>query len=298
MAVVTLSVYFSPAFTVKKISVEGAHRLTSERLTELAAVPASSTLLRLDVEDIQKRVASDPWVKSVEVKRSFPETVVLVVEEREIAVVAEVSLSTSNTKVTNWLISTDGIWLGNFESPVSVVDTSEGVEGEGSDGSAAGDGAAEDETAAAAGGAEGETGTAEEGQTAPDAATTPASGASLLDGVLVTSSEVDKLIHIKDTSHSIAPGIGQLVNDEGVANALALINGFSPEMLGLIHSISAPDRINTTLTLDNYVLVAFGAAEDVAAKEKAILKLLAEHEDQLTYINVRVADRATYRATG
>jgi hypothetical protein len=41
--------------------------------------------------------------------------------------------------------------------------------------------------------------------------------------------------------------------------------------------------------------VAFGAAEDIAAKETAILSLLKEHEGNITYINVRVANRATYR---
>ncbi|MDR1358147.1 MAG: cell division protein FtsQ/DivIB, partial [Coriobacteriales bacterium] len=76
----------------------------------------------------------------------------------------------------------------------------------------------------------------------------------------------------------------------------ALLRDFSPEMRAMVASISAPDAVKTTLTLYNNVGVAFGAAEDIEAKEQAIATLLAEHEGKVTYINVRVADRATYRA--
>lgn len=251
LAAIALGTYFSPAFSVNELTIEGAHRLTNERLTELAAIPAGSTLLRIDIEEVEKRLASDPWVGHVEVKRSFPATIILEVKERQIVAVAELSHASSSTRIDNWLISTDGMWLGSFETP---------------------------------------------GQ--PDEASDTVSSVSLLDGVLVTNAELSKIIHVKDASRSIVPTIGQTVTDEGLVNALALINGCSPGMLELISTISAPDRINTTLTLTNHVGVAFGAAEDIQAKEQAIQRLLSEHEGLITYINVRVADRATYRAAG
>jgi hypothetical protein len=184
----------------------------------------------------------------------------------------------------------------------------EGTEGtEGTEGSEASGGADGD-----AGGAEG-SGDAEGGDTegaggadasgdAGDAgdlgtATRRTGAPSVLAGAWVPASELGQFASIKDVSQGISPQTGKLVADEGVLNALAIVNGFTPEMLALVRSISAPDRVKTMIALTNNVEVAFGAAEDIAAKEQVIRTMLVEHEGAITYINVRVADRATYRAT-
>jgi cell division septal protein FtsQ len=334
--------YQSPLFTVQEVRVEGAERLTSERLTELAAVAEGSTLLRLDVEEIRKRVAADPWVASVEVKRSFPATVVLAVTERKIAAVVAVPSLREGSAAQNWLLSKDGIWLASFAASTALVPATaevtqgaEGTQGEASEGveeNADATGSA-DATSGAEGStsAEGSTGTAEaegasagagagsEGTSAAggvvqavteqpeadaseslDDSTTPtaaASGQSVLEGVQLTTAELEHIPLVRDISRSVSPEVGASAADEGLLNALAIINGFSPEMLALVRSISAPDRVKTTLDLANNVGVAFGAAEDVTVKEQVILGLLTEHEGKIAYINVRVADRATYRAT-
>jgi cell division protein FtsQ len=283
LVIIGAGVYFSPAFTVQTVKVEGAHRLTNERLSGLAAVPAGSTLLRLDTEGIQDRVASDPWIESVEVQRSFPSTVVLLVTERQIAAVVDLPSPSSTSQIDSWLISNDGVWLGSFQESIALTT---GGSAQGTDGA----GANTEQTDATD-----ETATDEEAEKAPVAGSS-VNNTSLLDDVLVMRSEVQELVFVKDASRSIVPVIGQTVTDGGVLNALALLKGFSPEMLTLVQSISAPDAINTTLELTNHVGVAFGAAEDIQAKEKVILQLLADHEGFITYINVRVADRATYRA--
>lgn len=115
--------------------------------------------------------------------------------------------------------------------------------------------------------------------------------------VQLDAKELVALPKIKDVSAAVRPESGVKETDKGVVNALALLQGFSAEMRAMVASISAPDAVKTALTLYNNVGVAFGAAEDIEAKEKAIATLLSEHEGTITYINVRVADRATYRAT-
>ncbi len=115
--------------------------------------------------------------------------------------------------------------------------------------------------------------------------------------VEINAEEFVKLPKIKDVSAAVRPESGVKETDGGITNALALLQGFSPEMRDMVASISAPDAVKTNLTLYNNVGVAFGVAEDIEAKEKAIATLLAEHEGTITLINVRVADRATYRAT-
>jgi cell division protein FtsQ len=112
----------------------------------------------------------------------------------------------------------------------------------------------------------------------------------------VNASDVSDKPLLKDISRAVRPVSGAKTDDEGILNALGILAGFSEEMRGLVQSLSAPDKTRTTLTLVNNVGVAFGAAEDIAAKEQAIKTLLNAHPGTITYINVRIPERATYRA--
>jgi cell division protein FtsQ len=312
LVVAAFFVYQSSLFAVQEVQVEGVQRLTSERLTELAAIPESSTLLRLDDTGIQSRLEADPWIESAEVHRSFPSTVVLTVVERQIAMVVEVPVARDGTSAQRWLVSKDGIWLGfvNAQSVSAGATTAGGAETSGGDGD--GDAEASDGSGDAEGndggdnveGSDGE-GTAgdqtpEDQQPSDQSGTASPSGSefSVLDGARVGVSELAQWPPIKEVAQSASPQIGAKVADEGVLNALAIVNGFTPDMIALVRSISAPDRVKTTIALTNNVEVAFGAAEDIEAKEQVIRTLLTEHEGKITYINVRVADRATFRATG
>jgi len=113
----------------------------------------------------------------------------------------------------------------------------------------------------------------------------------------ISPEELVKLPKIKDVSAAVRPVSGLTETDEGIANALTLLREFSPEMRGMVAAISAPDAIKTSLTLYNNVRVAFGAAENIEAKELAIASLLEEYAGTITYINVRMPDRTSHRAT-
>ena len=67
---------------------------------------------------------------------------------------------------------------------------------------------------------------------------------------------------------------------------------------GELDTISAPSAAKTSLNLKNGVSVAFGDASEVAAKEAAIWGILDKLSGQVSYINVRVPSRPTYRALG
>ncbi len=124
----------------------------------------------------------------------------------------------------------------------------------------------------------------------------PTASGSLLQNVNITAEQVQQMPRIRDVSASITTAVGATTQDEGVTNALAIIKNLSAEMIAQIRFISSPDRVKTSLTLNNNVEVAFGAAEDVAAKEKVITTFLQEHQGNIVFINVRVVDRPTYRA--
>lgn len=100
----------SSTFAVQQVTVSGASHITSEELTELAAVPQGTTLLNVDANGISSRLTSNPWVKSASVERVFPNTLNLAIDERQITAVVEVTVDTSNTK-EKWALSSDGMWI-------------------------------------------------------------------------------------------------------------------------------------------------------------------------------------------
>ncbi len=100
----------SGAFKVEKVTVSGANHISSEDLTQLAAVPEGTTLLNVDANGISSRLTSNAWVKSASVDRVFPDTLNLSITEREISAVVSVTVDETNT-VERWALSSDGMWL-------------------------------------------------------------------------------------------------------------------------------------------------------------------------------------------
>lgn len=102
--------YFSDAFSIDEVQVEGVEHLTSTEMAALANVPSGTTLLRVDTGVIEQSLLRDAWVKSVTVKRAFPHTLQIVITERTIAAVVEVP-SKNATTTQPWAIASDGMWL-------------------------------------------------------------------------------------------------------------------------------------------------------------------------------------------
>ncbi|MBQ9021308.1 MAG: FtsQ-type POTRA domain-containing protein [Eggerthellaceae bacterium] len=102
--------YASDLLSIDEIRVSGVHHLTSEEIARLAAVPASSTLLRIDTDAIKERLEENSWVESAEVNRIFPHTLELAVTERAISAVVEVT-NVEKQEMESWAVSKDGMWL-------------------------------------------------------------------------------------------------------------------------------------------------------------------------------------------
>ncbi|MEG0759364.1 MAG: FtsQ-type POTRA domain-containing protein, partial [Raoultibacter sp.] len=105
-----VAVYNSNLFTVEKVTVTGVEHLTATEMTELASVPAGTTLLRVDANGIQQRLLGDAWVEKAQINRVFPDTLELAITERTIAAVVSVPIDSAQT-TEDWAISQDGIWL-------------------------------------------------------------------------------------------------------------------------------------------------------------------------------------------
>ncbi len=103
-------VYNLDLFPVEKVTVSGAEHITAEEMTDLAAVPQDTTLIRVDTAAIESRLESNPWVKDAVVERVFPDTINLKITERKITAVVEVLIDDSKTAQT-WALASDGMWL-------------------------------------------------------------------------------------------------------------------------------------------------------------------------------------------
>lgn len=100
----------SSFFKVSNVEVSGAEHLTDAELAALAPIPEGTALFSVDTETLEKSIERDAWVEDAQVKRKFPSTVEIVITEREIGAVVEVTSADAKT-VQPWAIASDGMWL-------------------------------------------------------------------------------------------------------------------------------------------------------------------------------------------
>ena len=74
--------WFSSMLGVKDVSVSGSRTVSADRIRAVAAVPSGKPMLRLSTDEIRDRVAGMPGIATVEVSRSWPNTVEITVTER------------------------------------------------------------------------------------------------------------------------------------------------------------------------------------------------------------------------
>jgi cell division protein FtsQ len=92
----------------------------------------------------------------------------------------------------------------------------------------------------------------------------------------------------------LAPKGGVQSPSTELLNALAVVQGLSPELRAKVRTISAPTIDRTALILARGVQVFIGSAEEIAKKDKVALMILAQNKN-VVYVNVRVVNRPTWR---
>jgi len=86
------AVWFSTVLSVREVRVLGAVTISTNEVRNAAAVPVAQQLARVDVPGITRRVGSIPQVASVEIRRGWPDVLVIVVTERKPLAVARTSV--------------------------------------------------------------------------------------------------------------------------------------------------------------------------------------------------------------
>jgi cell division protein FtsQ len=75
-------VFDSPYFSVREIQVRGGDRVGGGALVAMAGLKHGMNIWKIDPAAIEKKFAKHPWVRRVLVRREFPRSVVIEVEER------------------------------------------------------------------------------------------------------------------------------------------------------------------------------------------------------------------------
>lgn len=72
----------SERFLVRTVRVEGAHMLREEAIVKVSGIHANDNLLTLPCVAISEQIEQIPYVKTCNVERLYPDTIVITIEER------------------------------------------------------------------------------------------------------------------------------------------------------------------------------------------------------------------------
>ncbi len=292
-------------FEITSVEVEGSSRLSDTYLTSAVSVPKGTNLLDVDAGGVASRLTENPWVSSVSIKRSFPHTLVLQINENLPVAVVEVQPQSGGDQVQYWLLGSDATWMGQVTAEgvqaarQIVIDSTD----DSTDDSATTDTSAEttetsdEETSASSqsGDSQGAT-TADESSQSSGTSKTQQE-ASICADVYYTATDLSKIPIITDTATGISPEVGAVETDSGITNALAIIEDSRGDFGEQIATITSVSGSSTGVVLKNGVEVSFGEATDMDTKISVVQDLLNQHEGQISYINVRVASRPAWRGT-
>jgi len=73
----------SDAFTVTRITVQGNHRMSRGEVLGLLDGLSGASILMTDLESWRQKLLDSPWVADASIRRMFPGTLAIVIEERE-----------------------------------------------------------------------------------------------------------------------------------------------------------------------------------------------------------------------
>ena len=113
----------SSFFSVKDVEVIGTgFRVSEAEVLEAAGINADSSMVGLNVKEIDERVTAIPWVAQVDIERNWPDSVRIILEERTASLIAVIP---SGQK---FLLDRSGVVLeetreGDLELPIIRVDS-------------------------------------------------------------------------------------------------------------------------------------------------------------------------------
>lgn len=112
---------FTSALNVRTVVVSGNERLEADYLRAISGITPETHLLRMDAGAVRRALLAEPYVKEVRVRRRFPATVVLEIQERE-------PLLFFRQNGRYHLVDDEGVVLESRDSPVGGFLEGEGID--------------------------------------------------------------------------------------------------------------------------------------------------------------------------
>ncbi len=102
----------SSRFEISKIGIRGHARLTPQAIVEHLNLPRHTNIFRVQLNDVQQKVESLPWIRQAKVYRQFPNKLSITVTEREPFALVKLD--------ELYLIDRDGVILGSLASGSAI----------------------------------------------------------------------------------------------------------------------------------------------------------------------------------
>lgn len=288
-----------PFLKVNTVEVSATEHLSQASLAANIQIPEGSSILTLDTDEIEKQVKKNPWVDKVTIEKKLPSTIHISVTERALGAIV-----VAKGGDEAWYMGLDGTWLEPIpfmiskpqEQSVNSSDTSKAPEENEKDRK---EDRKEDRNAE-----EDQKGSKESTQASVPGLSLDSSAHAAINqtnsvsGQAAQRAKKEGITLIYDIDAGLDPKANTQVKDSGLSGALNYLENFSPNMISHINYMLAPNKSSITMMLDNGVQVALGepgSEADIKLKETVISNLLAEHQNEVTYINVRVPNQPAWR---
>jgi cell division septal protein FtsQ len=72
-----------PYFRVREVEVEGGQKIPKETLRSLTVVEGMPNLFSVELKEVVRRLESHPWIERVQVKKVFPNKILVQIEEKK-----------------------------------------------------------------------------------------------------------------------------------------------------------------------------------------------------------------------
>jgi cell division protein FtsQ len=80
----------TPRFAIEQLEVVGARRLTTDAISKQAEVAAGRNIFAVDLEQTEKKLLEDPWVKQAKITRRLPRVLRVELEEYQVTALASI----------------------------------------------------------------------------------------------------------------------------------------------------------------------------------------------------------------
>lgn len=298
-----------PFLKVDNIEVSPTEHLSQASLAANIQIPEGSSILTLDTDALEEQIKKNPWVDQVKIDKKFPSTIHVSVTERKLGAIV-----VAKGGDEAWYMGVDGTWLEPIpflitkpeaQSTASTLASAMAQENSSDEQKGKNDNKDDKEKKVNKDNKDDKDkkGSKESSETSLPMSLDSSAHAAInesnsISGQASKRAKKEGVVLIYDIDPGLEPKANTQVKDSGLSGALNYLESFSPNMLSHINYMVAPNKSSITMMLDNGVQVALGepgSESNIKLKETVISNLLAEHQNEVTYINVRVPNQPAWR---